>query len=49
MRNIATAAARQSTPLPEIYFRYFRYWFWLGWPGFGSVLAILWLMTAKAA
>jgi uncharacterized membrane protein len=49
MRNIAIAAARQSGPLPEIYFKYFRYWFWLGWPGFGSVLAILWLMTAKPA
>lgn len=49
LRNIAEAAARQSGPLPEIYFRYFRYWFWLGWPAFGSVLAILWLMTAKPA
>jgi uncharacterized membrane protein len=49
MRDIALAAARQSTPLPEIYYRYYRYWFWLGWPAFGSVLAILWLMTAKPA
>lgn len=49
MRNIAVVAARESVPLPAIYDRYFRYWFWLGWPAFASVLAILWLMTAKPA
>jgi len=25
----------------------FRYWFLCGIPGFGSVMAILWLMIAK--
>jgi uncharacterized membrane protein len=49
MRNLALTAAREATPLPQLYYRYFRWWFWLGWPAFGSVLAILWLMTAKPA
>jgi uncharacterized membrane protein len=49
MRELARGAARSGAPLPEMYYRYFRYWFWLGWPAFASVLAILWLMTAKPA
>ena len=46
MRNIATAAARQSGPLPDIYFRYFRYWFWLGWPAFLIPFAAIGLLLS---
>jgi uncharacterized membrane protein len=47
MRDLARAAAAQSTPLPPRYFALFRRWFLFGIPGFGSVMAILWLMIAK--
>lgn len=47
MRDLARVAAAQSQPLPPRYFALFRRWFLFGIPGFGSVMAILWLMIAK--
>ena len=47
MRDLARAAVAQSQPLPPRYFALFRRWFLFGIPGFGSVMAILWLMIAK--
>jgi uncharacterized membrane protein len=47
MRNLARVAAASQRPLPPEYHRLFRLWFWFGFPGFGSVLAILWLMIAR--
>ena len=47
MRDLASAAAAASQPLPPRYLALFRRWFWFGIPGFGSVMIILWLMIAK--
>ncbi len=47
MRNLARAAAERREALPPRYFMLFRRWFFFGIPGFGSVMAILWLMIAK--
>jgi uncharacterized membrane protein len=47
MRDLAAAAASAGTPLPAAYHQLFRVWFVFGFPGFGSVLAIIWLMIAK--
>ena len=47
MRDLARAAVGRRTPLPPRYFALFRRWFLFGIPGFGSVMAILWLMIAK--
>jgi len=47
MRDLARDAAAVGAPLPARYDRLFRLWFLFGFPGFGSVLAILWLMIAK--
>jgi uncharacterized membrane protein len=47
MRDLARVAAENGTPLPARYFSLFRRWFIFGIPGFGSVMAILWLMIAK--
>jgi len=47
MRDLARAAAAQNTVLPPRYFALFRRWFLFGIPGFGSVMAILWLMITK--
>jgi uncharacterized membrane protein len=47
MRDLATAAAASGEPLPPRYYRLFRIWFAFGVPGFGSVLAIVWLMVVK--
>ena len=47
MRNLARAAVAQHAPLPPRYFALFRRWCLFGIPGFGSVMAILWLMIAK--
>lgn len=49
MRNLAGAAAERREELPPRYFALFRRWFLFGIPGFGSVMAILWLMIAKPA
>ena len=47
LRNLAAAAARDGTALPERYHRLFRIWFWLGWPAFLGVIAIFALMIFK--
>nr|WP_304363632.1 DUF2269 domain-containing protein [Jiella sp. LLJ827] len=48
MRDLATAAASsEAMVLPAAYHRLFRIWFVFGFPGFGSVLAILWLMISR--
>lgn len=47
MRDLARRAATDASPLPPRYFTLFRRWFLFGIPGFGSVMAILWLMIAK--
>ena len=47
MRDLARVAAASGVPLPLRYFTLFRRWFLFGIPGFGSVMAILWLMIAK--
>ena len=49
MRDLAQEAAASGAPLPARYHRLFRVWFVFGFPGFGSVLAIVWLMIAKPA
>jgi uncharacterized membrane protein len=47
MRDLARRAEQKSEPLPPRYHVLFRRWFLCGIPGFGSVMAILWLMIAK--
>jgi uncharacterized membrane protein len=47
MRDLANTVAVTHEPLPARYFVLFRRWFWCGFPGFGAVIAILWLMIAK--
>ncbi|HWY65475.1 MAG TPA: DUF2269 domain-containing protein [Rhizomicrobium sp.] len=47
LRDLARAAADAGSPLPASYHRLFRIWFLFGFPGFGAVLAILFLMIAK--
>src|SRR5262249_10384077 len=47
MRNLACAAAAGGASRAPRYFTLFRRWFLVGIPGFGSVMAILWLMIAK--
>jgi uncharacterized membrane protein len=47
MRDLARSAEEKSQPLPPRYHLLFRRWLLCGIPGFGSVMAILWLMIAK--
>lgn len=47
MRDLARTAAAADGALPEAYHQLFRVWFLFGFPGFGGVLAIVWLMIAK--
>jgi len=47
LRNLARDAAAAGTPLPDRYHKLFRIWFAFGFPGFGAVMAIIWLMIAK--
>jgi uncharacterized membrane protein len=47
MRDMATLADNQRTPLPALYHRYFKYWFCLGWPAFMSLIFVFYLMTVK--
>lgn len=47
LRDLAQAAADGGAALSPAYHRLFRIWFLFGFPGFGSVLAILFLMIAK--
>lgn len=47
LRNLARAAARDSTALPPQYYQLYRIWFAFGFPAFLSVIGIFWLMLAK--
>jgi uncharacterized membrane protein len=47
IRDLAAAAVDRDAPLGDNYHRLFRLWFVFGFPGFGAVLAIVWLMVAK--
>ena len=47
MRDLARLAAADGAALGPDYHALFRRWFVLGFPGFGAVVAILWLMIAK--
>jgi uncharacterized membrane protein len=47
MRNLACAAVKDNTPLPEAYHRFFWWWFAFGFPAFAAVTAIFWLMIAR--
>ncbi len=47
MRDLARHVVADGAALPPRYFTLFRRWFLFGIPGFGSVMAILWLMIAK--
>ncbi|CAN7657038.1 DUF2269 domain-containing protein [Bradyrhizobium sp. LjRoot220] len=47
MRDLARSAVAENAKLPPRYFALFRRWFLFGIPGFGSVMAILWLMITK--
>ena len=47
MRDLAREAVLAGTGLPPAYHRLYRIWFLFGFPGFGSVMAILWLMIAR--
>jgi uncharacterized membrane protein len=47
MRDLARKAAEQNLELPPRYYTLFHRWFLFGIPGFGAVMAILWLMIAK--
>ena len=47
MRDLARHAIRHNLELPPRYHALFHRWFLFGIPGFGAVMAILWLMIAK--
>jgi uncharacterized membrane protein len=47
MRDLARVSAAAGEALSPEYHRLFRIWFVFGFPGFGSVMAILWLMIAR--
>lgn len=47
LRDLARAAARDSTSLPPQYWGYFRVWVILGIPAFFAFVAIFYLMVAK--
>jgi uncharacterized membrane protein len=47
LRDLASAAAANETPLPAQYHRMFWLWFAFGVPAFAAVAIILWLMIAK--
>jgi uncharacterized membrane protein len=47
MRDLARAAVRDGTVLPQAYRRLWNLWFAFGFPAFFAVAAIIWLMVAK--
>jgi len=47
MRDLAQVAARDSTALPQQYWRYLRLWVALGIPAFFALVVVFWLMVAK--
>lgn len=47
MRDLAAQAAAEGEPIPDSYHVLYRRWLLFGFPGFGAVMAIIWLMLAK--
>ena len=47
MRDLATRALADCTPLPAAYWRMARIWFWLGVPAFSAMVAVVALMVGK--
>ena len=47
LRDLATEAAANGTPLPERYHRIFWNWCAFGVPAFAAIAFTLWLMVAK--
>jgi uncharacterized membrane protein len=47
MRDLASQAMHDKTPLPAAYHRLFWLWFSFGFPAFAAVTAIFWLMIAR--
>ena len=47
MRDLSSAALREGTPLPPLYWRMARWWFWLGVPAFSAMVAVVALMVFK--
>lgn len=47
MRDLATHAIEQNTPLPDRYWRMTRWWFWLGVPAFIAMVLVVALMVFK--
>jgi uncharacterized membrane protein len=47
MRDLATKAAADGTPLPDNYHRIFWHWCVFGVPAFAAVALIFWMMIAK--
>ena len=48
MRDLATQAAREGSPLPRAYHSLFWLWFAFGFPAFAAVTAIFWLMIVRS-
>ena len=49
MRDMAVIAARDSSSLPQQYWRFLRYWVALGIVAFVSLVLVFYLMVAKPA
>ena len=49
MRDMATMAAQNNTPLPPRYWHFEKIWTLLGFPAFGGLLVVYWLMVHKPA
>jgi uncharacterized membrane protein len=47
LRDLATAAAERSEPLPDAYYRIFMWWCAFGVPAFAAVAIIFWLMITR--
>lgn len=47
IRDLCRAAG--TGPVPPEARRLYRRWFLLGWPGFGALVAVIWLMVSKPA
>ena len=49
MRDMARAADKANTRLPQQYWLYARVWLWLGIPAFGALIIVYGLMVFKPA
>lgn len=47
IRDLAAAAQKEGTALPDAYFKAMREWFLLGWPAFLALIGIFWIMVTK--